>query len=235
MLSSGESAPADGLGVAMDRFGIAFHGYEITHLDSLGHIFWKRQGYNGMSSSSVSMVGGAERGSIDNARNGIVTRGVLLDMPSVLSVDWLEPGHAISPADLEKAENRQGVRVGPGDTLYIRTGRDARSSVFGEIDSTTDGAPGLDIACMPWIHDRSVSVLGSDYANDVVPSKEPDSICPVHIIGLVAMGLWLLDNSYLEILAQSCARRESWEFMSVISPLILSKATGSPVNPLAVL
>jgi kynurenine formamidase len=235
MLSSGETAPKSGLGVATDWIGISFHGYEVTHLDSLGHIFWNQRGYNNVPASSVSMSAGANRGSIEVARNGIVTRGVLLDMPYALSVEWLEPGHAIVPKDLERAEELQGLRVGIGDALFIRTGRDLRSALHGAINPSRDGAPGLDISCLPWIHERSISVLISDSVNDAMPSGVPDSLCPIHSVGLVAMGLWLVDNAHLETLSERCAVRESWEFLSVLSPLVIATATGSPVNPLAIL
>ena len=235
MLSSGETAPAKGLAVATDRIGVAFHGYAVTHLDSLGHIFWNQQGYNGIPASSVSMAGGATKGSVEVAQNGIVTRGVLLDIPSSLSVDWLEPGHGITPEELERAEEAQGVRVEEGDVLYIRTGRDVRRAQFGDVDPSIDGAPGLDISSLPWLHERRVAVLGSDSVNDVMPSGVPDSLCPIHTIGLVAMGLWLVDNVYLETLRERCAQRGSWEFLSVLSPLALRAATGSPLNPLAIL
>jgi kynurenine formamidase len=235
MLSSGETAPVKGLAVATDRIGVAFHGYSVTHLDSLGHIFWNQQGYNGVPASSVSMSDGATKGSVVVARNGIVTRGVLLDMPAALSVEWLEPGHAITPEQLERAEQVHGVHVEAGDILFIRTGRDVRREHHGTIDPSTDGAPGLHISCLPWIHERSVGVLGSDSVNDVMPSGVPDSLCPIHTIGIVAMGLWLMDNVYLETLRERCVARNSWEFMSVLSPLVLSAATGSPLNPLAIL
>jgi kynurenine formamidase len=235
MLSSGETAPAHGLAVATDRIGVAFHGYSVTHLDSLGHIFWNQLGYNGVAASTVSMSFGAMKGSIEAARNGIVTRGVLFDMPRVLSVDWLEPGHAISPEELDQAEALQGVRVGPGDVLFIRTGRDTRAVVHGQADPSTYGAPGLHISCLPWIRERSISVLGSDSVNDVMPSGVDDMICPIHTIGLVAMGLWLVDNVHLETLSERCAQRASWEFLAMMSPLVFSAATGSPVNPLAIL
>jgi kynurenine formamidase len=235
MLSSGESAPAGGLGVATDWIGISFHGYAVTHLDSLGHIFWNQRGYNGLSAAAVSMSQGATKGSIETARNGIVTRGVLLDVPAALAVEWLEPGYAILTEDLERAEATQGVRVGHGDLLYIRTGRDVRSKVHGVINPASDGVPGLDTSCLKWIYDRRVAVLGSDSINDVMPARVIDSICPIHIVALTAMGLWLVDNVYLETLRDRCMQRNSWEFLAVLSPLVFPTATGSPVNPLAIL
>jgi kynurenine formamidase len=234
MISGGESAPDEGLGVATDWLGVAFHGHAITHLDSLGHMFWNKQAYNGIPASAVSMLNGATLGSIETARNGIVSRGVLLDMPSALNVPWLEPGHGITPDELELAERSQGIEVNSGDILYIRTGRDVPRNSPDAIDSN-DRFPGLDISCMPWLHERSISVLGSDYVNDVIPSGVADSVCPVHIIGLVAMGLWLVDNLYLETLSERCINRGSWEFLCVLSPLVFSTATGSPINPLAIL
>jgi kynurenine formamidase len=88
---------------------------------------------------------------------------------------------------------------------------------------------------MAWFHERSIALLGSDTTNDVEPLVESELSIPVHVIGLRAMGLWLLDNGNLEVLSAQCARLGRYEFMFVVAPLRLAGATGSPVNPVAVL
>ena len=235
MIASGDGAPDEGLGIAADWLGLAFHGYSVTHLDSLSHLFWNKQSYNGRPASDVSTVSGAATGSVEVARNGVVTRGVLLDLAGARGREWLEPGEALTPADLEHAEREQGVTVGRGDVLLIRTGRDARRAVQGPIHPEHDGVAGLHFSCLPYLHDREISVLGSDSVNDAVPSGVRGFEMPVHTVALVAMGLWLLDNAYLDELAQRCRDRRSWEFLAVLAPLLLKRSTGSPVNPIAIL
>jgi kynurenine formamidase len=235
MIASGEGAPDQGLGVAADWLGLEFHGYSVTHLDSLSHLFWNKQSYNGRPASDVSTVSGAATGSVEVARNGIVTRGVLLDLAGARGQEWLEPGEALRPADLEHAEQEQGVTAGPGDVLLVRTGRDARRAVNGPIHPDHDGVAGLHFSCLPYLHERQISVLGSDAVNDALPSGVSGFEMPVHTVALVAMGLWLLDNAYLDELSRRCNNRGSWEFLAVLAPLLLKRSTGSPVNPLAVL
>ncbi|WP_208024254.1 cyclase family protein [Amycolatopsis pithecellobii] len=235
MIASGEGAPEEGLGIAADWLGLAFHGYSVTHLDSLSHLFWNKQSYNGRPASDVSTVSGAATGSVEVARNGIVTRGVLLDLAGARGQEWLEPGEALTPADLERAEREQGVSVGRGDVLLVRTGRDARRAVKGPIHPDHEGAAGLHFSCLPYLHERQIAVLGSDAVNDVVPSGVSGFEMPVHTVALVAMGLWLLDNAYLDELGRRCRDRGAWDFLAVLAPLLLKRSTGSPINPLAVL
>jgi len=235
MIVSGEGAPEQGLGIAADWLGLAFHGYSVTHLDSLSHLFWNQRSYNNTPAAEVSTVAGAAKGSVEVARHGVLSRGVLLDIPLSKSRDWLEPGEFITVEDLERAEQRHGVSVGPGDLLLIRTGRDARRSVEGPVHPDHEGSPGLHASCLPWLREREVALLGSDAVHDVLPSRAGDFHMPIHTVAIVAMGLWLLDNAYLDDLSRACSRRGSWEFLLCMGPLLLKRTTGSPVNPIAVL
>lgn len=235
MIVSGDGAPDEGLGIAADWLGLAFHGYSVTHLDALSHLFWDKKGYNGRPASDVSTVSGAATGSVEVAGDGIVTRGVLLDLAGARGQEWLDPGEAITPADLEQAEREQGVTLGTGDLLLVRTGRDTRRTAKGPIHPDHEGAAGLHHSCMPYLHEREIAVLGSDSVTDVLPSGVVGFEMPVHTVALVAMGLWLLDNAYLDELAARCRERGSWEFMAVLAPLLLKRSTGSPVNPIAIL
>jgi kynurenine formamidase len=87
---------------------------------------------------------------------------------------------------------------------------------------------------LPLFHERGIAVLGSDTGNDVSPTGYQSMTNPIHQVGIVAMGLWILDNAALEELAEACAQRGRWEFMICILPLRLSNTTGSPVNPVAI-
>jgi kynurenine formamidase len=235
MIVSGEGAPEAGAGIAADWLGLAFHGYSVTHLDSLSHLFWNRRSYNGRPAVEVSTLAGATTGSVEVARDGIVTRGVLLDLAAARGRDWLEPGEAVLPEDLLRAEQEHGVTIGRGDLLFVRTGRDARRGVRGPIHPDVEGVGGLHYSCLQLLFDREIAVLGSDAIHDVLPSGVGGFEMPVHTVAIVAMGLWLLDNAYLEDLARLCKGRGSWEFLAILAPLLLKRSTGSPVNPIAVL
>ncbi len=235
MMVSGDGAPNRGLGIAADWLGLAFHGYAVTHLDSLSHLFWNRQGYNGRAASDVSTASGAAWGSVEVAKHGIVTRGVLLDLAGARGQAWLEPGEGLTPVDLERAERDQGVTVGQGDLLLIHTGRDARSAAKGPVHPDHDGVAGLHHSCLGFLQERQVAVAASDSVTDVLPSGVDGFTMPIHTVALVAMGLWLIDNAYLDELSRRCRARGSWEFLAAVAPLLLKRSTGSPVNPIAIL
>jgi hypothetical protein len=122
--------PGFGLEAVMDFVGVAFHGMATSHIDALCHVFVDGRMYNGFSKEEVRSTG-ARRGSIMSAREGISSRGVLLDVPRSNGVPWLEPGTAITVGELESAEKEQGVRVTEGDILLVGTGRDARGAAPG--------------------------------------------------------------------------------------------------------
>lgn len=229
MVSSGESAPDRGAGFASEYLGVSFHGPAVTHIDSLGHVFWNGRGYNRMSARAVTSRRGATAGSIEVLRgSGILCRGVLLDVPRSQGRLGLEPGESIGLPQLVACADAQEVGVASGDALFVRTGSDATNS------RAEEKSAGLDGRCLPWLHDRQVSILGSDGTNDVIPSGYSSVDYPVHTVGIVAMGLWLIDNLALEDLAAACAQRQRWEFCLVIAPLALEGVTGSPINPLAI-
>jgi kynurenine formamidase len=235
MLASGEGAPDQGHGVSADWYGMACHGHSMTHLDSLGHLFWNGKMYNGRPASRVDQATGAKDGSIEDAGGGVVTRGVLLDLPRTLGIPYLEAGHRITPRELELAEAMTGVRVSSGDAALIRTGRDVNRAQRGPHLPEQHGCPGLSASCLPWIRERGIAVLGSDVAHDAMPSLYRRVAGPIHSVGIVGMGLWLLDNAYLDALAAAAAEASQWDFLFVLGPLKLKRGTGSPVNPLAVI
>lgn len=217
---------------AADYFAIASHGLATTHLDALCHVFKDGKMYNGFDASEVGSTG-ARKCAIDVARNGVISRGVLLDIPKLKKVDWLENDVAITAAELDAAEKDHRVTVAEGDVLFIRTGRAKRRKTLGGWDALHEGLAGLETSCLPWLHERKVAVLGSDGVSDAVPSGYPKYALPIHVCTLVMMGLHLIDNADLDALSEACARNGRYEFQFVMAPLILSKGTASPVNPLA--
>jgi kynurenine formamidase len=216
-----------------DYFAIAPHGLANTHLDALCHVFNQGKMYNGYPASDVTTQG-AKNGAIDALKDGIISRGVLIDIPLIKNREWLEPGEAIAPADLEAAEHYGGFRVEEGDVLFVRTGRHARLKAKGQWDSFKDGIAGLGAACLPWLHARKVAALGSDGASDVLPSGYEKIMLPIHAVTIVAMGIHLIDNCMLDAVAEACVARKRWTFMLVVAPLVLVRGTASPVNPLAI-
>jgi kynurenine formamidase len=193
-----------------DYFAIAPHGFATSHIDALCHIFHEGKLYNGYPSERVTS-----------------------HVPRARGVPFLEPGDAISPLDLERAEEDAGVRVASGDVLLVRTGRWACRSERGAWDARQTLA-GLHASCLPWLHEREVASLGCDGVSDVIPSRVDGVPLPIHTIGIVAIGLHLLDNLDLEGLAEACAEEGRWEFLLTIAPLVLLRGTASPVNPIAV-
>ena len=125
------------------------------------------------------------------------------------------------------------MRVEPGDILLVRTGNYARRLAQGPVHPMQAGSPGPHAALAPWLRERGVAMWGSDTHNDVAPTPYPGIGHPFHIVALVGLGLWLIDNMNLEDLARACAERGRWEFLLTIAPLRLRNVTGSPVNPIA--
>ena len=238
MVDSGEGRDHDSPARLLERrgasefIGMVFHGYTITHVDTPAHYFWQGKIYNGRSANLITSREGAQVESVDLPCDGVVSRGVLLDV-AALKGRWLGSGEGVMPEDLEAAERAQQVRVEAGDILLIRTGYYARRLADGPRHPLKDGSPAAHVACMPWLRERDVAMLGTDTHNDVSPATHPGLGNVVHIVGLVGMGLWLIDNANLEDLAQACVARRRWEFMLTIAPLRLQGVTGSPVNPIA--
>ena len=220
---------------ALDYFGIAPHGMAFTHLDALCHVFRDGKMYNGFSNREVGRFG-AKKCAIDVTRDGIVSRGVLLDIAKTQKVEWLEPGDPIYPEDLNAAERMGAVRVDEGDILLIRTGRHQRRKAKGAWDPWREGLPGLDASCLTWLHERRIAVLGCDAVSDLIPNGYGGELSmPIHVGTLVMMGIHLIDNADLEALSAACAQHNRYEFLFAMAPLILERGTASPVNPLAIL
>src|SRR4051812_40019861 len=143
-----------------DYMAIQPHGYGISHIDALCHFHWRGDMYNGHSITLVTSIG-ARANSIDAAENGIIGRGVLLDLARLRGVDFLEFGDGITPEELDAAEQAAGLRVGPGDILLVRTGRGVRRAQQGPLDPLK-GLAGLHASCARWIRERDVAVVGCD-------------------------------------------------------------------------
>ena len=208
-----------------DYIGMIFHGFALTHLDALCHAFaGQEKMYNGYAVEEVTADGANKLGIERMGARGISGRGVLLDIATVKGV-VLDPGTPIFPKDLEKAEEAQQLRVEEGDILLVRTGAGVRN--------TREQRSGLHPQSLPWLHERSVAVLGSDGDNDVHPSEFKRWKSAMHSVAIPYMGLPLLDNAELDTLSRVCQEEKRWEFFLTIAPWRFRGTTSSPVNPIA--
>ncbi len=222
-----------GVGFADDMVIMALQC--ATQWDALSHCFLDGKLYNGYDANLVSSEG-AKRNGIEKMARFIVTRGVLLDIPRVKGVEWLEPGYAITTDDLEAAVRAHRVTVGRGDALLVRTGQMAmcrRRKSWG--DYAGGDAPGLSFHTADWIHARELAAVATDtWGMEVRPNELAGSYQPLHQILIPHMGLLVGEIFDLDALAEDCAGDRVYEFQFVAPPLPITGAVGTPVNPLAV-
>ncbi|MBA3235134.1 MAG: cyclase family protein [Chloroflexi bacterium] len=234
---------------AGEYLGLDTHQQGVTHLDAVGHVGGADgSAYGGRLFSDSINDEGLCVGSVFAQRDGIVSRGVLLDVPAALGRDWLAPPHEITPADLEAAERHAGVTVGRGDVLVVRAGIEPREATEGP--SPLGPGPGPDAAA--WMYERDVALYTGDAPEHITAlaarilgrtEVEPNDggahtvtmfPLPFHQLALASMGLVLLDHARVEPLAEICREIGRYEFLFIVAPLALPAGTGSPVNPLAI-
>ena len=219
-------------GFALDNYSVSYHGFAHTHMDSLCHMFYDGKMYNGFSKQETT-ARGAGKLAVTNYKTGIFTRGILMDIPRLKQLPWLEPGQAIYPEDLDAWLRRAGLVIEAGDVIFIRTGRWARRASKGPWDVGSSSA-GLHASCARWLRRHDIAILGSDAASDVMPSGVEGVRQPIHQLVLVAMGMPIFDNCDLEAVAETASRLQRWEFLITAAPLAVEGGTGSPFNPVAV-
>lgn len=234
MLASGDALDSNGIPgyeAARDHLALDVHGLNTTHVDALSHMFVRGEMFGGRPASDVRSDG-ARSNTVLAMADGVVGRGVLLDVPRAAGREFLDAGEVVTVVDLEAAQAMQHVEVRTGDIVLVALGREARRSAKGSFD----GFSGLHAECLPWLQEREVAVLGSDGISDPMPfvgtARWP---FPVHQIGITAMGLPLIDNMALARLCERCAAAGRWEFLFTMGPLRIARGTGCPVNPVAVL
>lgn len=243
---------------ADDYLGLPMHQQGLTHLDCVSHVAAPDgMVYNGRRLRDVVTPAGLTHGSVFAQRGGIVTRGVLLDVPASLGLDWLEPGQEIRAEELDAAARHAQVEVSAGDVAVVRGGAAAREEALGR----NVFAPGLGPDAIEWLHDHEVAVYTGDMPDRVTPlaarilglvdDDDDDSPhesgesngsdgpptrypLPLHQIGIAAMGLVLLDFCRVEELSRVCRELRRYEFLFIAAPLAIVGGTASPVNPLAI-
>ena len=221
-----------GQSLRSDTYEFTYHGYGVSHIDSLCHFLWNDRLYNDILPSESTPDGCGKLG-IQNLKTGIVTRGILLDIARLKDVPYLEPETPIYVEDIEAWEHEAGVTVSPGDVIFVRTGRWARRAEFGPWQISNSSA-GLHASVLPWIKDRGVAFVGSDAATDVMPSMVEGIRQPVHTMLIAWFGTNIFDNMDLEALADRAAQENRWEFMITAGPIPVEGGTGSPLNPIAI-
>jgi len=219
-------------GFTTDTYRVSYHGYAHSHIDALCHILYKDQTYNGYARAEVNTEKGCTKLSIDTLKQGVITRGILIDIPRLKGVPYLEPGTAIYAEDVEAWEKQAGVKIGPGDALMLRTGRWARREQVGPWPVGRNAA-GFHASIAPWMKARGVAFVGSDAASEVTPTMVEGVTLPVHTLLITALGIHMLDNQDLERLSDTAARLKRWEFLLTINPVPVTGGTGSPLNTLA--
>ena len=226
---------------AIDYVGLIYHGTTVTHLDALCHVEYRGQLYNGRGFDESLGHGGATWGALDAWFDGVVTRGVLLDVAAGRPEGHVTVGRPVSPVDLDEAAARAKLRIEPGDAVVVRSGREAyeRATAGATPPVSAQGIPlpssrpGLHIACLEWLRAHDVAVLAWDMM-DERPVGYGDLGFGVHL-GIPILGLCLIDNTYPERLAAACAEEGRYEFLFMALPLRIAGSTGSPCNPIAVL
>lgn len=220
---------------AMDFFGSQIHGDCHTHIDALCHCSYQGKLYNGKPATSVTSQG-PEIQDITVLAQGVLGRGVLLDLPRLRGVKWLEPGEAVTAGELVAAEKAQGVRLEEGDIFHFRTGHHRRRLELGPWDNSYagEGKAGLHATALRLLHERKVAAFFPDGDGETVPSGIKEIPYPIHAIQLAAMGMTCADSLQFEELAPVCESLQRWEFMVVAAPLRLPRGTGSLFNPLAI-
>ena len=229
---------SSGLRFGLDFLGMVCHGDCHTHVDALCHISYKGQTYGGRVATEVLTTKGATTLDIANYGNGLVGRGVLLDIPRLRGVKWLEPGEAVTRAELEACEKAQGVEIGEGDIFVFRTGHHRRRLELGAWDNSWppvgEGKAGLHVDTVPWMHERRIAAFLPDGDGEAVPSTVEGMLYPIHPLQIAAMGMLASDSLQFEDLAKACEEEGRFEFMVVGLPLRLPGGTGSPWNPIAI-
>jgi kynurenine formamidase len=208
-------------------------------MDALCHVEYRGKLYNDRNFDDNVRFGGAQWGALDAWFEGVVTRGVLLDVAAGRPEGYVQLGHPVTPPELDAAAARAGVKVESGDVVVIRSGREAyeaaRTNVAASISpnmSIVAARPGLHIACLEWLREHDVAGVAWDMLDEYPVGYEGIDF-GVHL-GIPFLGLCLIDNTYPERLVAACAEEKRSEFLFVALPLRIPGSTGSPCQPVAI-
>jgi len=218
-------AEHNGYNWIMDNYEIAYHGFTHSHIDGINHLSNDGIMYNGFTEPSIL--------GIENYKNGIISKGILIDVPLLHSKKYIEAGYKVTLKDILDFEKKYNVKIEKGDVLLIRTGRWIEKQIRGDWNFPKKAA-GIHYNIIHLLSEREISVLGSDGTNDSHPPLIKEEGSPIHMLTIVAMGMPLLDNFNLEELSEIAKEENKWEFLISLQPLRLEGGTGSPLNAIAI-
>ena len=202
-------------GYVLERQQIDYHGGTLSHFDALCHVSWNGKNYNGFNFTEVATAnGGCKSLGVSAAKDGIVTRGVFLDLPNT----------RVKPEDIAAWEKKTGIRISSGDALLLRTRKPGAAPGA--------GGGGYEPALIPLLKERDVALIGADVPQE--GGTIPGVFLPIHTFALVSLGVNLLDNLALDELAATADRLKRWEFMLVVEPLSVENGAGGAINPVAI-
>jgi kynurenine formamidase len=218
--------------VVLDRFDLVYHGFTITHIDALCHVAWDGELYNGRPFMQSLTAAGATWCPIDPLFDGITTRGVLLDLAAARNEGYVAVGQPVTPAELDAAAARAGVRVEPGDAVVVRSGDEAFRRAHPDWVPRISPHPGLHLSCLEWLREKDVAAISWDMM-DERPIGYAGLGMGVHL-AIPFLGLALVDNTNPELLAVACREEGRYEFLFTATPIRLVGSTGAPAHPLAI-
>jgi len=232
----GEQAPAfpGGLHYADDKINAFLQG--STQYDALGHVWYDGKLYNGFDARTT--VGGLEKASVEPvAQRGVVGRGVLLDMARYRGKDNLDAAETFTHEDLMACAEQQGITINKRDVLLIRTNFLKLFFDLGDAFYEDFCEPGLVYSpeLVQWFQDMEIPNLVTDtIANEITTDPSTGVALTLHNALMRNLGVLFTEICDLELLAQDCAADGQWDFMYTAAPLKVAKASGSPVNPVAI-
>jgi kynurenine formamidase len=211
--------------------GGAFH----SHIDALCHYPYGDKLYNGFLKNDVDLEQGCVKLGLELYKDGFLTRGVLIDMPRLKGVPWLEPGTPVTVEDIQAWEKKSGIKVLPGDAVFLRTGRWARRAKLGSAGFGNGGdiMAGYHWSVIPWFKAHDVAIISDEGPNDVRPAfvdKEIGNLLPIHTAALAAMGAIIIDGQDLDAVAELAQRLNRWDFMMTAAPLAIAGGSGVSIN-----
>ena len=208
-----------------EKIGVFYHGWTDTHIDALSHLSYRGRAYNRRTVSRHE--GPPDHGRVDSMRDGLMSRGVLVDIPRLRAKQRATTESPLTVADLTAWERKTGVRIRSGDIVLIRSGR------WGPAEPRPRSL-GVHPTVAEWLHGRGVAAVGDEGGTDMATTAVTGITSPFHVLALVGMGMPLMENLDLERLGAEAAKRSRWTFLFVAAPLRVRSATGSALNPLAV-
>ena len=214
------------IGFYLERIEMTTH--VSTHIDALGHATIAAESYNGVNREQGADDTGLIKQGIDKSPP-FIARGILIDVAAYKGVESLEPGYAITAADLQGALEKQGTKIPEGSIIFVHTGWG--KNFTGEPQHYAHTGPGIGLEASKWLASKNVVAIGADnMALEVTPGEDPKVIFPVHQHLLVKQGIYIIEN----VKSQELADKKLYETTAIMLPTKFRGATGTPLRIIAV-